>query len=53
MGTRVLVGLLFDVRPTDALTYVTTAALVAIVAVAACAVPVRRATRVDPATLLR
>jgi ABC-type antimicrobial peptide transport system permease subunit len=53
MGTRVLVGLLFDVRPTDALTYLTTAALVAIVAVAACAVPVRRATRVDPATLLR
>jgi putative ABC transport system permease protein len=53
MGTPVLTGLLFDVRPTDASTFVMMGVIVAIVAVAACAVPICRATRVDPATLLR
>jgi putative ABC transport system permease protein len=53
LGTRVLTGLLYDVRPTDASTFVTMGVTVAIVAIAACAMPIRRATRVDPATLLR
>jgi putative ABC transport system permease protein len=52
-GTKVLAGLLFDVRPTDASTFVLTAVTVAVVAVAACAVPILRATRVDPSVLLR
>jgi ABC-type antimicrobial peptide transport system permease subunit len=49
----VLAGLLFDVPPTDASTFVLTAVTVAVVAVAACAVPILRATRVDPSVLLR
>ncbi len=46
---RFLVG----VQPTEAITYITVAALLAIVAVAACAVPAWRATKVDPLVALR
>ncbi|HEX6464707.1 MAG TPA: ABC transporter permease, partial [Vicinamibacterales bacterium] len=42
-GTHVLMGLLFSVRPADRLTYALIAAIVAAVALAASAVPVRRA----------
>ncbi len=52
-GTRVLSGLLFRVRPSDPLTFVAVAILLAAVAFVACWVPARRATRVDPLIALR
>jgi predicted permease len=52
-ATGVLTGLLFGVRPTDPSAFALTAAIVGAVALAACYVPVRRALRVDPVSLLR
>ena len=51
--TRVLGKFLFQVTPTDPLTFTTVAALLTIVALAAALVPARRASRVDPMTALR
>ena len=51
--SRVMAGLLYGVSATDPLTYVALAAVLAAVAVGACAVPARRAVRVDPAVALR
>jgi len=51
--TRFLTGLLFEVKPTDPLTYVVVASLLAVVAIAACLIPARRATKVDPLVALR
>jgi len=51
--TRVIASLLYGVAPTDAATYVLLALLVAAVAVMACYLPARRATRVDPMVALR
>jgi putative ABC transport system permease protein len=51
--TRLMRSLLFEVRPTDPLTFVAIAALLAAVALAACYIPARRAMRVDPMTALR
>jgi putative ABC transport system permease protein len=51
--SRVMATLLYGVSPTDPLTYASLAALLALVAVAACLVPARRAVRVDPAIALR
>ncbi len=50
---RVLRTLLFGVDPGDPLTYVLTTAVLAIVALFACALPAARATRVDPIVALR
>lgn len=50
---RTLTGLLFDVSATDPVTYLGVAALLALVAAAACLIPAARATRVEPATVLR
>jgi putative ABC transport system permease protein len=48
-----LVSMLFETRPTDPATYVVVPVLMAAVATAACWIPVRRATRVDPVLALR
>jgi putative ABC transport system permease protein len=51
--TRVLVALLFEVSPTDPLTFAAVACLLAAVAVLASYLPAHRATRVDPLVALR
>jgi putative ABC transport system permease protein len=51
--TRFLSGLLFEVKPSDPLTYVAVSILLAFVAIAACLIPARRATKVDPLVALR
>jgi ABC-type antimicrobial peptide transport system permease subunit len=52
-ATGLLGGMLFGIEPTDPAAFVLTAMAVALVAVVACAIPARRALRVDPLTLLR
>jgi putative ABC transport system permease protein len=51
--TRFMQSLLFEVRPADPLTFVAIVGLLALVALAACYIPARRAMRVDPMTALR
>src|SRR3989441_1079219 len=51
--TRLLTGMLFSVKPTDPLTFVAVAALLCSIALLACYLPARRATRVDPVVALR
>jgi ABC-type antimicrobial peptide transport system permease subunit len=51
--TRYLGSMLFNVRASDPLTMSAVAALLALVALAACYIPARRATRVDPMVALR
>ena len=51
--TRVLRGVLYGVSPADWRTFAAVAALLAVVSLAACLAPARRAARVDPAAALR
>jgi ABC-type antimicrobial peptide transport system permease subunit len=51
--TRVLASLLYDTSPTDPVTWGVSGALLAAVALLACYFPARRATKVDPLTILR
>jgi putative ABC transport system permease protein len=51
--TRLLQQLLFEVAPTDLLTYVGVALVLGLAALVACYLPARRAARVDPIIALR
>jgi ABC-type antimicrobial peptide transport system permease subunit len=50
---RVLATLVFGIGPADPLTYATAAAAMFVVALLACWLPARRASRIDPAVALR
>jgi predicted permease len=52
-GTRAIASLIVGVRPTDATTFVTVVILLAVIALVACWIPARRATRVNPLVALR
>jgi len=51
--TRVLTTLLYEVKPTDPLTFLAVPVLLIVVAILACWAPARRAAGVDPLTALR
>ena len=52
-ATRALSGLLFDIAAADALTWTMVTLLLALAALAACWVPARRASRVEPVIAMR
>ena len=53
VGTRAIASLIVGIRPTDPVTFLVVAALLAVIALVACWIPARRATRVSPLVALR
>ena len=53
VATRLVGTLLFGVKPTDVLTFTVVAVILGSITFAACYIPARRATRVDPIVALR
>jgi predicted permease len=51
--SRVLRNQLFEIRPTDAATFVSAALLLGMISLLACCLPARRAARIDPMAALR
>ena len=51
--TRIMASLLFGVSPRDALTFIAVSVLLAGIALLACLIPARRATRIDPVVALK
>lgn len=51
--SRFLASLLFEVPPTDGTAYLAAILVLALAATAACVIPALRATRLDPARVLR
>jgi macrolide transport system ATP-binding/permease protein len=52
-GTRAIANLIIGIKPTDPVTFASVAVLLSAIAIAACWIPARRATRVSPLTALR
>jgi len=52
-ATKVLRNLLFEVKPTDPFTFIAVSLSLLVVALLACYIPARRATKVDPLEAIR